>query len=340
MDPYVIAEIGVNHEGSLARALKMIDSVASAGGHAAKFQTYKAATLASRDSSPAYWDTTKEATPSQFELFSRYDSFGVAEYEILAEHCAEVGIDFLSTPFDLPSVSMLAPYMPAFKIASADLTNVPLVREIGAQGKPVIMSIGASTFDEIDRAMGVLTSAGATQIGLLHCVLRYPTPPADANLLVISSLLERYGQDATVGYSDHVAPNEDGDVPSLLLASSLGARIIEKHFTDDRSAVGNDHYHAFDESGLRRFTRELAQRRELAGSPTPDTLSQRTAIQNARRRICVAQDLRSGTVLLESDLIPLRANQGIEVAEWDQIVGRSLRVPKTKYDVLLISDLE
>lgn len=339
-DPYIIAEIGVNHEGSLDRAKRMIDGVARAGGHAAKFQTYKAATLASKTTSPAYWDTSKESTPSQFELFSKYDSFGEKEYLALAQHCADNGIDFLSTPFDLASVSFLAPLMPAIKIASADLTNIPLLREVAATGSPVIMSVGASTFDEIDRSVDVLKTSGAAEICLLHCVLKYPTPSEDANLRVISSLTARYGDTATIGYSDHVAPEADGSVPALLLASALGARVLEKHFTDDRTAPGNDHYHAFDEKGLLHFTQALKKQRELAGSDAPDIDSQRSAIANARRRIFLALDLHAGEVIAPEALIPLRADDGIEIAEWDSVVGRRIRCARFAGDPLSLDDIE
>lgn len=339
-DPYIIAEIGVNHEGSLDRAKRMIDGVARAGGHAAKFQTYKASTLASKTNSPAYWDTSKESTQSQFELFSKYDSFGEKEYLALAQHCADNGIDFLSTPFDLSAVSFLAPLMPAIKIASADLTNIPLLREVAATGRPVIMSVGASTFDEIDRSVDVLKTSGAEEISLLHCVLKYPTPPADANLRVILALQERYGDRVTIGYSDHVAPEADGNVPALLLASALGARVLEKHFTDDRTAPGNDHYHAFDEAGLLQFNHALKAQRELAGSPDPDIESQRSAIQNARRRIYMQRDLIAGEVLKSDDLIALRANDGASVEQWDEFIGKRLRVDKNVGQALLVGDVE
>ncbi|QIM19319.1 acetylneuraminic acid synthetase [Leucobacter coleopterorum] len=338
-DPYIIAEIGVNHEGSLDRARAMIQSVARAGGHAAKFQTYKAATLASARNSPSYWDTSQEATTSQYELFQRYDTFGADEYRALAGFCAEVGIDFLSTPFDLESVGMLAPLMPAVKIASADLTNVPLLRAVAGTGKPVILSVGASTYDEVDWALELLEQAGAEQIALLHCVLRYPTPQEHANLLGIESLRSRFGDRAVIGYSDHVAPSTDGTLPAIDMAAIMGARIIEKHFTDDRNGVGNDHYHAFDEAQLRSYVTSLETVRRLAGDGNPDIAAQHEAVANARRRIFVTRDLPTETVVAESDLIALRANTGLEVARWDSVIGRRLTANKQKDDPILEGDL-
>ncbi len=322
LDPYIIAEIGVNHEGSLDRAFEQIDAAARGGAHAAKFQTYKADLLASKGASPAYWDTSKEPTQSQHELFNRYDSFTESDYERLAVRCSEVGVDFMSTPFDLAAVEMLAPMVPAFKVASADITNIPLIRAVAATGKPLIMSTGAATLREIRTAVDVVRKAGATELVLLHCVLRYPTPPAVANLATISMLRREFGEVALIGYSDHVAPSVDGSLPALQQAAHLGAVVLEKHFTDDRRASGNDHYHATDEEGLRAYVDWLNHQRLLSGSGSIEVESQHLAVANARRRIFLSADVSRGSVLLPSSLVALRANRGIEIAAWDSVVGR------------------
>lgn len=338
-DPYVIAEIGVNHEGSMERAKEMISQVARAGGHAAKFQTYKADTLASKKHAPAYWDTTKEATTSQHTLFQRFETFGPDEYRELAAHCVAEGIDFMSTPFDLDAVDYLEPLVPQWKIASADLTNVPLLRKVAATGKPVIASCGAATHEEIANSLRILEEAGATQIALLHCVLRYPTPVEIANISAIRPLRELFGDRAAIGYSDHVPPTDAGTVPALKLSLAYGATILEKHFTDDRNGVGNDHYHAFDEAGLKEFTDEVALMKLLAGAGQPDIDTQSAAIQNARRRIVARRDLAAGTVLTEEDLIPLRANVGVEVARWDDVVGSTLAIDYAAGDPINADDI-
>lgn len=322
LDPYLIAEIGVNHEGDLDRAKRMIDQVAKAGGHAAKFQTYRADKLAAKNTSPAYWDTSKEKTLSQFELFQKYDGFGPEEYKALAEHCDKVGVDFLSTPFDLEAVEYLAPLMPLIKIASADLTNIPLIRAAGKTGKPLLMSVGASSHDEIRNSIRAALDAGAEKVSIMHCVLNYPTPHDRAQLGQIKTLQQLFGDQLAVGYSDHVAPEADGTMPALEMASLFGATVIEKHFTDDRSAPGNDHYHAMDESGLAAFTKKLAQYREILGSGELDLSTQQSAISNARRRIIASRDLLPGEVIGEGDLIALRSNVGIEIAQFDDVVGR------------------
>ena len=326
LNPYVIAEIGVNHEGSLERAKEMIDQVARAGGHAAKFQTYKAATLAAKSTSPAYWDQTKEPTSSQYELFQRWDNFGPAEYAELAEHCKLRGIDFMSTPFDLDAVDMLTPLMPVTKVASADLTNIPLLRKIGRTGRPVVMSCGASSHDEIENSLNVLLEAGAASVTLLHCILNYPTPQPNAQIGQIQVLQEMFGSRVAIGYSDHVRPEDDGTVPAVEMAALFGAVVIEKHFTDNKQGVGNDHYHAVDEHDLRAFMDKLAIYKTLFGKRDHSLEAQTSAITNARRRVIAVRDLPVGHVITEDDLIALRSNVGIEIALWDKVVGSTVAV--------------
>lgn len=326
LDPFIIAEIGVNHEGSLERAKQLISSAAGAGAHAAKFQTYTAEKLAARSTSPSYWDTSKEPTRSQFELFQRHGTFGDAEYRALADHCAEVGIEFMSTPFDLEAVEMLDSLMTVTKVASADLTNVPLLRRIRATGKPVIMSVGAATHDEIRWALDLMLGekgpgAPVSQLTLLHCVLNYPTPHEAAQLGQISRLRAEFGDRVAIGYSDHVRPQDDGTMPTLEMAVMQGAVVLEKHFTDNKQLPGNDHYHAMDGDELAAFTELLRTYRTLWGSDDLDLGSQTRAIENARRRIIAARSLPVGHVITEDDLIALRSNEGIEIAQWDTVIG-------------------
>jgi len=321
LDPYLIAEIGVNYEGSISRAKQMIDQVARAGGHAAKFQTYKADKLAAKHTSPAYWDTSKEPTQSQHELFQRFDAFGPAEYFELAEYCRSVGVDFMSTPFDLDAVDYLTPLMPVSKIASADLTNIPLIRKVAATGNPVVMSVGASSHAEIERSVAEVLAAGAPSLTLLHCVLNYPTPRAHAQLGQIRVLAERYGDRVGIGYSDHVKPEDDGALPALEIAALHGAVVIEKHFTDNKLGLGNDHYHAMNEADLLAFTHKLSVYRELMGDGELHLDVQQSAIQNARRRVIAAVDIAAGSEIQAANLIALRSNTGIEIADWDRVVG-------------------
>jgi sialic acid synthase SpsE len=318
--PYVIAEIGVNHEGSMDQAMRLIDLAKEGGADAAKFQTYKAGSLASKYS-PSYWDTSKEATLSQYELFKKYDNFGPNEYIRLAKHCEEVGIDFLSTPFDDDAIEFLNPLVPFFKIASADLTNTPFLRKVAEKGKPVVLSTGASTLGEIDVAVDALTKAGCNDLALLHCILNYPTDNSNAHLGMIKGLLRAY-PNKIIGYSDHTLPGEI--MMPLFTAHLIGAMILEKHFTHDKTLPGNDHYHAMDVKDLSKFVKMINQAHDLLGQNEhkQPTITEGISRKNARRSIVVTRDLPPGHELTAADITYKRPGTGISPLFWDQIIGR------------------
>lgn len=320
LDPYIIAEIGVNHAGSMELAKRLIDEAVEGGAHAAKFQTYKADRLASKYS-PAYWDRSKEPTETQFKLFQKFDSFGPEQYQQLAAYCSEKGIHFISTPFHDEAVDELDPLVPVFKIASADVTNVPLLRKVGATNKPVIMSTGASTLAEIEFAVNTLYEAGAKEIALLHCVLNYPTPHEDAQLWHIDSLKRAFPLLA-IGYSDHVPPTVG--MPAMEVASLRGAVILEKHFTHDKTLPGNDHYHAMDKDDLRQFTQRLKLFRDLYGTVGSGLGNQEAARKHARRSIVANRDLKVGEILTVADITVKRPAHGISPVFWDMVIGSRL----------------
>ena len=335
--PYIIAEIGVNHEGSLETAKLLIESAKRGGADAAKFQTYKAGLIASKFS-PSYWDTTKEPTTSQYELFTKYDSFGEAEYKELAAHCKANVIEFVSTPFDLGAVEMLDPLVRYFKIASADITNPPLLKKVAATGKPVILSTGASNINEIDAALAILRSAGAKEICLMHCILNYPTSNENANLGMFIDLRERY-PDLLLGYSDHTLPNEQ--MLSLVTAHLLGAVVLEKHFTLNKSLPGNDHYHAMDENDLARFIVNIKNVHELLGpSRTKAPIAtEEISRLNARRSIVLTRDLENGHTLTDEDLIAKRPGTGISPMNWNEVVGKKIARDLPEDHILTWDDL-
>jgi N-acetylneuraminate synthase len=319
--PYVIAEIGVNHGGDMDVARRLIELAKEGGADAAKFQSYKAGRIASRHS-PAYWDTGKEPTRSQFELFTRYDKFGAAEFAALAEHCRRVGIDFVSTPFDSEAVEFLDPLVSFHKVASADLTNVPLLRQVGGKRKPVLLSTGASTLGEIDMAVHSLTEAGCAEVVLLHCVLNYPCPTSNAHLEMIAGLSRAY-PDHVVGYSDHTVP--DARMLVLTAAWLKGALVLEKHFTHDKTLTGNDHYHAMDVHDLRMFMENLTLIADSLGQrhkmPLPEEAPAR---EHARRSIVVDRPLTAGHVLAETDITCKRPGHGVSPLFWDEVIGRRI----------------
>jgi len=336
--PYVIAEIGVNHEGSMDQARRLIDLAREGGADAAKFQSYKADTLASRHS-PSYWDTHKEATRSQHQLFKKYDRFGRDEYIALAEHCRQVGIDFLSTPFDDAAIDFLDPLVPFFKIASADLTNIPFLRKVAQKGKPVVLSTGASTLGEIDIALDALVGAGCPDIALLHCILNYPTENANAHLRMIKGLQRAY-PDHVVGYSDHTHPDEA--MTTLVAAYLLGAVLLEKHFTHDKKLPGNDHYHAMDVHDLSRFI-ELAERVHGLLGPSSHKrpiATEMIARKNARRSIVIANDMVAGTAIEAHDITYKRPGTGVSPLHWDEVIGRRVVRALEVDHVLQWQDLE
>ena len=317
--PYIIAEIGVNHEGSLDKAKMLIDQAKSGGADAAKFQSYKAETIASKHS-PSYWDTSKENTRTQYELFSKYDVFEPDDYMELSIYCKQKEIDFISTPFDDFAIDFLDPIVPFFKIASADLTNTPFLRKIANKGKPIILSTGGSTITEINNSIETLEGAGCKELVLLHCILNYPTNNKNAHLRMISGLQKTY-PNYLIGYSDHTLPDEE--MTSLTTAWILGALVIEKHFTNDKSLVGNDHYHAMDQKDLERFIEIVNKIHILVGKQINKTAIPTEDISrlNARRSLVLKHDVFSGHIITENDLTYKRPGTGISPIYWDDIIG-------------------
>lgn len=323
-EPYLIAEIGMNHEGDLSTAKQMIREVAKAGWDAAKFQTYQAETLAARDHSKAYWDVSQEHETSQFRLFDRLGKFSLAQYGELEALCTDLGIDFLTTAFDENSMKHFGNRMRFIKIASADITNVPLLRLAAEFGRPILLSCGAASLDEVDRALQILSASGAGKVTLLHCVLNYPTDDSNAHLKGILELKEAF-PDHEVGYSDHTRYSPECRPFAPTVAVILGASVIEKHFTLDRTLTGNDHYHSADPFGLAAMREEIVRSIELLGSGIDLALeTQIQARQNARRRIFAKRNLAKGAVITSEDVLPLRADTGLEVAEWDTVIGAVL----------------
>lgn len=316
---YVIAEIGVNHEGDIDRAIGLVELAASGGANCAKFQTYTADELAVKDS-PAYWDTTKESTVSQHELFSKFRPFTQVEYSKIASHCKGLGLDFASTPFSVGALGMLRPMIPFVKIASADITNIPLIRAAAKTALPIVLSTGASDMWEIALALSELERAGAEDVSIMHCVLNYPTRPENANLAMISSLRATFPE-LIVGYSDHT--EAVSSLPALEVAYELGAEIIEKHFTDNPLEQGNDHYHAMTSDQLMKFRESIQMKSVLKGKATHkhSIPGESIARLNARRSIVPTRRLSPGELITPEMLACKRPGSGISPMHWDNIIG-------------------
>ncbi|MCD8151346.1 MAG: N-acetylneuraminate synthase family protein [Clostridiales bacterium] len=328
--PYIIAEMGVNFYDTarvmgitpLEAAKLYIDKAAEAGIDCAKFQSYKAGTIVSKNS-PAYWDTTKEPTKTQYELFLKHDSFGEAEYRELCDYTHSKGMDFTSTPFDYASADYLCDMVDFYKISSSDLSNLPFIKHIGKKGKPVYMSVGAAYLSEVDVAIRVLKEAGCKDIVIFHCVLSYPTDPNDANLRVIETLKKVF-PDVRVGFSDHVAP--DDTMMTLAMAYLLGAEVIEKHFTLDKTLPGNDHYHAGDPEDFKKAINNFKWIDTVLGSPEKTVLDcEMIPRREARRSLVLTRDLKQGEIIQESDLMPKRPGTGISPEYAGIVVGRTVK---------------
>ncbi len=327
--PYLIAEMGVNFYDTakqmnispLEAAKLYIDKAAEAGIDCAKFQSYKANTIVSKKS-PAYWDTTKESTKTQYELFLKYDSFGEKEYRELCEYTHSKGMQFISTPFDYASADYLYDMVDFYKISSSDLSNIPFIKYIGAKGKPVCMSLGASYLSEVDEAVRALKEVGCKDIVIFHCVLSYPTDPSNANLRIIETLKKDF-PDVKVGFSDHVAPDET--MMTLATAYLLGADVIEKHFTLDKTLPGNDHYHSGDPEDFKKAVANFRWIDKVLGSPEKTVLDcEIVPRREARRSLVLTRNMKAGEIIKKEDLMPKRPGTGISPQYMDIVVGRKI----------------
>lgn len=325
--PFLIAEIGVNFydiakkEGisDMDAAKLMVDEAKKCGVDAVKFQSYKAETIASRNS-PAYWDLSEEPTTSQFELFKKFDKFGVSEYRELADYCKSVGIMFLSTPFDFESVDYLDEFMDIYKISSSDLTNIPFIKYIASKNKPILLSTGASTLSEIKQAVDAIEEVSTVDVAIMHCVLSYPTAYEDANLLMIKDLEEHF-QDYEIGYSDHTKP--DDNMAVLTTAYNYGATILEKHFTLDKTLKGNDHYHAMDPQDVVKFWDNVRFLAKINGMKIKQPLiCESSARKEARRSIVASRNIKKGEEISDEDLTFKRPGTGIYPSRIDEVIGR------------------
>ena len=318
---FVIAEAGVNHNGVLSSAFELIDVAAHAGADAVKFQTFIAEKTISASAAKAeYQKLSTGAEESQLEMARRLE-ISFDDFRKLKTHCDQRGIMFLSTPFDFESVDFLHSLgVPAFKISSGDLTNHPLLQRVAAKGLPVIISTGMGDLDEVDEAIKVVRAAGNNEIALLQCITNYPADPADVNLRAMQTMAQAF--DVPVGYSDHTL-----GIEVALAAAALGACVIEKHFTLDRSLPGPDHQASLEPRELEAMVAGIRKVEAALGSglktPAASELSNAAV---ARRSLVAARDLKAGE-MMTADLIELkRPGTGLPPKMLDQVLGKTVRV--------------
>jgi N-acetylneuraminate synthase len=329
---YVIAEAGVNHNGSVDLAHKLIDEAARAGAHAVKFQTFRASKVASAIApKAAYQKQTTDAAQSQLDMLKAlelsHEAFGA-----LKEHCDRAGITFLSTPFDEESADFLVKLgMRAMKIASGEITNAPFLTHVAKCGLPLILSTGMCRIGEVDDAVRTIDAVtGRGGLILLHCVSNYPAAAADSNLRAMQTMGAAFG--VPVGYSDHTLGIE---VP--LASVALGACVVEKHFTLDRTMQGPDHRASSEPAelralvdGIRNVQAALGHGRKVPAASEADTAAA------ARRSITVARALPEGARLSESDFVMRRPGTGLPASLLHHVVGRTLRVPVAEGTMLTL----
>lgn len=326
---FIIAEAGVNHNGSLDLALQLIEAAKESGADAVKFQTFKADSLATASAhKAAYQERTTGKAESQFEMLKRLE-LGIEAHRKLIEHCQRIGIQFLSSPFDIESADLLETMeLPLYKIPSGEITNVPYVRHIAGKGKPVILSTGMCTLGEVEEAIKILRDSGAADITLLHCVTEYPAPFNEINLRAMQTMRMAFG--LPVGYSDHTP-----GIEISIAAAALGAVVIEKHFTLDRDLPGPDHAASLEPTELRQLVNAIRHVEAALGSgiKTPA----KCEIPNmsvARKSVVAARTLNAGHKLQSDDLAIKRPGNGITPGQLGDLVGRTLGSDVQKDELL------
>jgi N,N'-diacetyllegionaminate synthase len=335
----IIAEAGVNHNGDMNIAKRLVDEAVNAGVDYIKFQSFKAEKLVSQSAKKANYQivNVNDGDDSQFNMLKKLELSDNQHLELIS-YCNLKGINFFSTAFDVDGVRFLNQLdLPIFKIPSGEITNFPYLKAVALCGKPTIMSTGMCNEDEIAEAMSILIKYGLKkdQITILHCNTEYPTPMRDVNLMAMVTIKEKFG--VNVGYSDHTLGVE---VP--IAAVALGATIIEKHFTLNRNLPGPDHIASLEPQELTTMVRSI-RNIEFAisgnGIKSP-SLSESKNIAIARKSLHTSSDLSSGHILTELDLISLRPGDGISPMKWEEIIGKRLTVDKGKNEILYWSDLE
>ena len=318
MSVFVIAEAGVNHNGSIKLAKKLIDVAVESGADAVKFQTFKAENLVSKTAEKAdYQKKTTDTSESQFDMIKKLE-LDISTHKELLTYCQEKGIMFLSTPFDHDSINLLTDLgLQIFKIPSGEITNLPYLRHIGSLGKKVVLSTGMSTLQEVENALTILTGTGTKKenITILHANTMYPTPMEDVNLKAMLTIQKEL--DIAVGYSDHTIGIEVD-----IAAVAMGASIIEKHFTLDKTMDGPDHKSSLEPEELKSMVVAIRNIEKALGvyekKPSP---SESVNMKVARKSIVASQNIRKGEGLTENNITVKRPGSGISPMKWDDIIG-------------------
>ena len=331
--PYVIAEVGVNHNGDLDLAVRSIEAAAECGADAVKFQSFSAAEfMADRELTYSYPTPEGVVTENMFGMFERLE-LPAPWHGVLQKACRENGVDFLSSAADTQAADLLHSLgVPAIKLSSEDMINYPLLRHVAGLGTPVLLSTGMGDQREVDDAVSLFRSA-RTPLILLHCVSLYPTPPSEANLLRMRGLAERYR--VPVGYSDHTT-----GITASVVATTLGAKVIEKHFTLDRGLVGPDHELSADPDELRRLVSAIREVHMALGS---DAIQPSNGEKDSRvlfrRSVVAAREIEAGESLHRDDLALKRPGTGLHPREMESLIGRKTKKHLNRDARITLDDL-
>lgn len=313
---FIIAEAGVNHNGDIEIAKKMIDAASAAGADAVKFQTFKAERIVSINAPKAeYQIENTNNTESQYQMLKKLEIDKETHLELM-KYCREKNIMFLSTPFDIDSVHMLMELgIEIIKIPSGEITNLPYLREVARQKKKVILSTGMSNMQEVKEAVDILRQNGAEDITVLHCNTQYPTPMEDVNLRAMISMREEL--ELPVGYSDHTQGIE---VP--IAAVAMGATVVEKHFTLDKTMEGPDHKASLEPDELSKMVKAIRNIEKALGDGNKNiTESEKDNLSIVRKSIVAACRIEKGELFTEKNLTVKRPGDGISPMKWDEIIG-------------------
>ena len=319
---YVIAEAGVNHNCDVQLGYKLIETAGASGADAIKFQSYTASKISTRVA-PRYWVEPEDPQGTQWDTFARLDKLPERDFKSLLGHARHVGLTAFSTPFDDEAVDLLASLdVPAFKIASADLTCHGLIARAARAGKPMILSTGTSNLSEVEEALTVCQKAGNDQVAILHCTLRYPCPPEAINLRMMEHLMRAF-PDVPVGLSDH---SLGISVPQAAVA--LGACIVEKHYTVDRKLPGSpDHHLSVDPADMKAMVQAIRTVEKALGKPTKGLEPmEEEAYRFARRSVTSGRTIPRGATITREMLTYKRPGTGISPRHLDLVVGRIARV--------------
>lgn len=334
--PFIIAEAGINHNGNLELAKRMIAAAKEAGVDAVKFQTFHADEFIRDETiTYTYQSQGKEITEPMVEMFRRTE-FSVDEWREIKRYCDELQIIFLSTPQNVSDLELLIQLgIEAIKVGSDDFVNLPLIRRYAKENLPMLLSCGMADGNEIRKTLQVVDAVGGKPVVLFLCTSQYPTPPEDVNVARLTSIGKEY-PDVVPGFSDHTQ-----GVEAAIMAMTLGARVFEKHFTMSHDLPGPDHWFSEDPSGLKQWSDAIRKAYRMLGfselKPTESEIEMRKA---CHRSITALQTIKKGDVLSEDNLGMRRPGTGIPAAKWDEIIGRRASRNLMEGDQLSWEDVE